>query len=321
MARRKMPGLIKIGGIWHIDKRSYGRRLCESTRTGSLREAEAYLARRIDEIRRAVEYGVRRLRTFRDAAIKYLESNTQKRDLDRDARALKNWEPLIGDLALSQVHMDTLEFPIQQRRNQGVKSRTVNRELAVIRRILNLASRKWRDESGLSWLETSPLIEMQDWGDRRDPYPLDWNEQSRLLEVLPTHLARMALFKLNVGAREQEVVGLRWEWEIAVPELSASVFFVPDDPTGKYGVSIKNKEDRLLVLNRVARSVIEQARGIHPTHVFSYRGKPVTRMYNSAWKRARKDAGLRHFRVHDLKHYSGLRIIPSRLLEIRGCAG
>ena len=145
-------------------------------------------------------------------------------------------------------------------------------------------------------------------GDRRDPYPLDWDEQTRLLEVLPTHLARMALFKLNVGAREQEVIGLRWEWEIAVPELSASVFFVPDDPTGKYGVSIKNKEDRLLVLNRVARSVIEEVRGTHPTHVFSYRGKPVTRMYNSAWKRARRDADLPHFRVHDLKHTFGRRL-------------
>jgi len=28
----------------------------------------------------------------------------------------------------------------------------------LVRRILNLAARKWRDEQGLTWLETAPLI-------------------------------------------------------------------------------------------------------------------------------------------------------------------
>ena len=36
---------------------------------------------------------------------------------------------------------------------------------------------------------------------------------------LPTHLSQMALFKVNTGCREQEVCGLRWEWEVEVPEL------------------------------------------------------------------------------------------------------
>jgi single-stranded-DNA-specific exonuclease len=30
--------------------------------------------------------------------------------------------------------------------------------LAVVRRVLNLAARKWRDDQGLTWLDTSPLI-------------------------------------------------------------------------------------------------------------------------------------------------------------------
>ncbi len=37
----------------------------------------------------------------------------------------------------------------------------------------------------------------------------------------------MALFKVNTGTREQEVVRLRWEWECQVPELETSVFVVP----------------------------------------------------------------------------------------------
>jgi hypothetical protein len=37
----------------------------------------------------------------------------------------------------------------------------------------------------------------------------------------------MALFKVNTGTREQEVVQLRWEWEVDLPELERSVFVIP----------------------------------------------------------------------------------------------
>jgi len=40
-----------------------------------------------------------------------------------------------------------------------------------------------------------------------------------VFQQLPGHLARMALFKVYTGCRDQEVCGLRWEWEVEVPEL------------------------------------------------------------------------------------------------------
>ena len=55
--------------------------------------------------------------------------------------------------------------------------------------------------------------------DARKPYPLSWDEQTRLFSELPVHLSRMALFKVNTGCRDQEVCQLRWEWEVPVPEL------------------------------------------------------------------------------------------------------
>jgi hypothetical protein len=90
----------------------------------------------------------------------------------------------------------------------------------------------------------------------------------------------MALFKVNTGTREQEVCQLRWDWEVPVPELDTSVFVVP-------GGLVKNKEDRLVVLNDVAKSVIDAQRGVHPFRVFTYRNRLIEGMYNSAWKRAR----------------------------------
>ena len=65
-----------------------------------------------------------------------------------------------------------------------------------------------------------------------------------------------------------------------MPELGAFVFIVPWHP-------VKNGDERLVVLNRIASSVVAAQRGRHPTHVFAYKGKPIARMLNSAWKRAR----------------------------------
>ena len=42
--------------------------------------------------------------------------------------------------------------------------------------------------------------------------------------------------------------------------------------------------------------------------MFTFKGRPVTRMLNTAWISARKRAELRHVRVHDLKHTFGRRL-------------
>jgi integrase len=68
----------------------------------------------------------------------------------------------------------------------------------------------------------------------------------------------------------------------------------------------------------VAKSVIDGERGKHDAFVFTYKGKPVTRMYNAAWNRAREAAGLLQLRVHDLKHTFGRRLRAARVsLETR----
>jgi len=57
--------------------------------------------------------------------------------------------------------------------------------------------------------------------------------------------------------------------------------------------------------------VIDGRRGKHARYVFAYRGKPVRRMLNTAWKKARDRAGVAQVRVHDLKHTFGRRLRAS----------
>jgi integrase len=190
----------------------------------------------------------------------------------------------------------------------GISPGTINRDLAVVRRILNLAARLWRDEADRPWLTTPPLIQMQRHTDKREPYPLSIEEERLLFSELRSHLANMALFKVNTGLREQEVVNLHWDWEVRVPELQTSIFVVPRR-------FVKNGLDRYVVLNRVARAVIESCRGKHPERVFTRNGCPITKIYNTGWKAARRRAseryakefgrpcprGFQSLRVHDLK--------------------
>ena len=301
MGRKRSPGLRNRGGIWHIEKQILGQAIHESTGTSNLETAELILARRIEEVRQAKIFGVRPQRSFREAATKFLEENDHLRSIGDYALHLKQLDPFIGDLPLERVHLGSLQTFIEARKRAGIKHRSINLALATVRRVLNLAARLWRDEAGLTWLETPPLIQMLPLSDARKPYPLSWDEQRKLFSHLPKHLALMCLFKVNTGCREQEVCRLRWDWEIQVPELDTSVFIVP-------GSMVKNREDRLIVLNRVARSVIEDLRGLHKDSVFTFRGNPIKKLNNSAWKKARLNAGLPQVRVHDLKHTFGRRL-------------
>lgn len=299
MGRKRTSGLLSRKGIWHIDKKILGQRICESTGSNSLEEAELYLAKRTEEIRQARIYGVRPKRIFRDAATKYLEENQHKASIKEDARWLKHLDHFIGNFPLESIHMTTLQEYIRNRKKEKVKMRTINYSLQVVRRILNLSAQEWKDEFGLSWLPAAPKVKLESEIDKRKPYPLSTEEQIRLFKELPTHLRRMAIFAVNTGCRDQEICRLKWNWEIKIPE--GSVFLIPES-------QVKNREERLVVLNRVANRVIEEARGIHPEYVFTFRGKPVTRMLNSAWKKARVRAELSQVRVHDLKHTFGRRL-------------
>ncbi|MDC4236231.1 tyrosine-type recombinase/integrase [Pasteurella multocida] len=297
------------------------------------------LIQKMAEIDRAVDFGIRIDRTFAEAATRYLSENENKPSIKTIIIMLESLMPFIGELTLKNIHDGTLQKYIEYRKKHGktkqakngVKNRTINAALEVVIRILNLASRKWRDDNGITWLEVPPSIsKLNENEGKRKPYPLSWFEQRILMGELPEHLRNMALFKVNTGTREQEVCNLRWDWEVYIPEIKQSVFLIPENFGGRDGNGgVKNKEERLVVLNSVASSVIQRQRGKHPIYVFTYKGKPLTRMYNTAWKKARTRAstrfeketgvkanvGLMKIRVHDLKHTFGHRLRAAGVVE------
>lgn len=200
-------------------------------------------------------------------------------------------------MLLDEVCGDILKPFVVMRERDGVSPTTVKRSLEVVRRILTKAARKWR-ENRRPWLSVlPPELAMPANPSPRPPAPISRDEERRILSRLPLHLARMCLFKLNTGLREQEVCGLRWEWERPAGNGLSAFILPPGQHKG-------GRFHRIVVLNSVARSVIDAVRGTDETFVFvsPRTRKPLRCLNNTTWQRARREAGLPFVRIHDLKH-------------------
>ncbi len=340
MARKTITGLYQKNGLWYVDKVFRGQRIQESTGTSERQEAEQYLIHRLEQLRQEKIYGVRRVRTWEDAATRFLVEYKDQPSIGLSATYLEQLHPYIGHLPVTHINDTTLAPFIKDKQKSTVlengkvkppvSNRTINIALQRVVRVLNLCARKWRDDEMRPWLDTVPMITMMDEKTSRKPYPMSWEEQSILFAELPAHLQTMALFKVNTGCREQEVCKLRWDWEIAVPELGTSVFLIPANFGGRHEkAGVKNGDERLVILNSVAKSIIDKQRGQSKEWVFPYNGTAIHRMNDSAWKKARVRAakiwqeknlrpahpGFLSIRIHDLKHTFGRRLRAAGVTE------
>ena len=103
MARKAISGLYQKGGVWQIDKVFRGERLRESTGTSDRQEAEQYLIHRLEQLRQQKVYGVRRTRTWEEAATRFLIESKDQPSIKLTAHHLKQLHPYLKDLPLTHI--------------------------------------------------------------------------------------------------------------------------------------------------------------------------------------------------------------------------
>ena len=82
-------------------------------------------------------------------------------------------------------------------------------------------------------------------------------------------------------------------WES--PEMVRRLAWIhPDQAKARKAIAVP--------LNAEAVVIIRRQTGKHPTHVFSYEGKPIRQVGTKAWYAALQRAGIEDFRWHDLRH-------------------
>jgi len=160
----------------------------------------------------------------------------------------------------------------------------VNRMLEVLRAVLRISEIEWE------WLDRAPRVRLLKEPKRRIRF-LTPAEAQRLLAELPEHLADMAAFALATGLRRANVTGLQWSHVDLVRRLA---WIHPDQAKARKAIGVP--------LNREAIVILRRWVGRHPTHAFSYRGKPITQVSTKAWYDALQRAGIHNFRWHDLRH-------------------
>jgi integrase len=95
----------------------------------------------------------------------------------------------------------------RKRLSTGIKAATVNRDLAVLRRMLVLATRQ-------RLIARNPFIEvemLEERKARRRPYILSYAEQKKLIAVASPHLCSLIILLTETGLRvDKEALQLRW---------------------------------------------------------------------------------------------------------------
>lgn len=315
--------LIKRKGspYWHAEGTLFGQRIRQSTGTTSEEEATLILNDIINQLKRKHVYGEEDVIVdFNTVATKHLNESI-KASIKEDARCIEQMAPYIGALPMDGIYRGYDEqnkpTPLQRfildRAKDKVSARTINYALSILNIIGNKAVKRWRGAGGkplIPYWNCVPMIDKEEakvlrLKPKREVGPISWEEQTILFNELPGLNHDMCLFKVNTGCREQEVCQLRWKWLVQRDD-GIWYFEVP-------GEFVKNRLRRVVVLNDIARPVIQKHMGNHPEFVFVYDGHPVKKMNASAFRKARSRAATKlssiaNVGIHSLKHTYGARL-------------
>jgi integrase len=278
--------LKKRGQFWWIDIRSpySGQRVRQSTGTGDKTLAKEYLDKIAAELWRQDKLGEKPKRQWTEAATRWLKESSHKASLADDKSHMRWLDRYLRDKTLDRISRPLIDAITEKRLAKGVSNATVNRTLEVLRAILNKAVNEWE------WLDKAPKIRMLKEPRRRVRF-LTLAEAKRLLAELPEHLSDMAAFSLHTGLRRNNVTRLTWE---QVDLKERRLWIHPDQAKARKAIPV--------ALNAEAVSIVAKWKGRHPTHVFCFRGKPITQVSTKAWYGAQTRAGISNFRWHDLRH-------------------
>jgi len=198
-------GVYLRGKIWWIRysyqglliRQSIGpdRRLAEQ----ALKAVRGDIVRGYFKLRRVEER-----RSFAEMAEEYLFEKAGKRSLGRDRTSFRNLIPVLGPKALHLVTKRDIEA-YARARAEKVKGATINRELALLRHLFNIAIEKgytdYNPARGFKKFPEAP------W---RHKFFFSESEIEKLISASAPHLRPILAVAFGTGLRKGDILGLRW---------------------------------------------------------------------------------------------------------------
>ena len=232
--------------------------------------------------------------TIADWAPRYLEwAKAHKRSAWRDEICWKHLKPAFGHLRFNDVTKARVEV-YQRDRQKKVSGPTVNREVAILRKLLSHAV-----EAGE--LETNPLarVRMLQESPARQPM-LQPKDEERLLRACSNWLASLVRLAVTTGCRQGEILALRWKHV----DFDNGALIVEDSKSG---------DSRRVPLHPSLLEELRTRRGPPEDYVtVQDDGKPPPRYkVSEKFRKAAKSVGLSDLRFHDLRHVAATRLLSS----------
>jgi len=291
--------VYRRGDVFYIDYFVEGKRIREAVGKDEGQARRALEKRKQAVITGVFNLGSRRGVRFPDFAERYIELKRThgRRSVRQIALNVRHLREHFGGFLLSQVGLSDVEAYAKKRLKDGVMGATVNRELACLKNIFNMADRLG------AFCGRNPVKGFEFFREeKRDAHILDLDELRRLLDAAGERLRRIILLAWGTGMRRGEILGLRW----ADIDFERGSIFLKKTKSGK---------PRRIPLDPVVAGVLQEIeRTSEYVFLNSKTGGPVKDI-KTAWIRTRAKAKLpKTFRFHDLRHNFGT------LLSERGVA-
>jgi len=193
-------GLYKRGQVWHMSFVYKGKRCRKSTGTEDKKLAQRILDKVKGQVAEGKWFQKLPERSFEQMMEKFLDEHASKKTSYRTfAGHVENMTTFFGNCSLFQITPRLINEYKNKRHSDGVKSATINRELATLKKAFNLALKEWE------WIESNPVskVSMEPENNQRDRW-LTLQEEEKLLEACPHWLKEVVIFALNTGCVYQK---------------------------------------------------------------------------------------------------------------------
>ncbi len=261
-------------------------------------QAKRILAKKIAEFEEREKSGVGYVQDihFRKLVEWYLDHPAvkTKKSYDKDRQRSKVLKSHFGHFKVSRIKPYMLEAYQQKRlkeisyRKSFIRPATINRELALMKRIFNLSKRD-------SLVEKNPCdkVRFLPEENKRNRI-LSPDEYNRLLYELEEPAKSIVKVAYLTGMRKNEIIALTWE------KVNLNDGYIDLDYE-----DTKTRERRRIYFNEQLISIFKQAsklRSIRHKYVFTRKNGNPVRSIREAFELACKRAEIKDFVFHDLRH-------------------